>query len=429
MDKASQLIRAKRQAGYWLLGAAGLFIWLTVWQTVDPLMVNNTAIGLVKMMAEAALIGGLADWFAVSALFRPIPASKPIPHTNIVARNQQSIAVNLAQFVKDKFFHEQAVASLVSRSSPAKAMGLWLSQPANASRLAHYIADSLIGLLNIIDDTAIQKALRSTVERGLKKLPLAALLAGSLRIMTKDGRHQQLVDKLIDKLAGTLQSEETQALIAEKLNIWLKTEYRRLEKILPSAWLSEQGAGIAVSAISHTLQDINKDPQHPVRKALNQQIVRFIDGLETDPIVQQKLDDFRNRLLESEVLHNYLQRIWQDIHNWLSQDLAKRDGEVALRLTRLFNDSSTRLLAEPDLQQAVNHHFGVAARYIAPELAEFLTDHIRRTIEGWDASDMSRQIELNIGKDLQKVRINGTLVGGLIGGVLFTVEYVIGRVF
>ncbi len=427
MDKARQLSRAKRQAGLWLLGAAGLFICISVWQTLQPSLSHHTALGLIKMMAEAALVGGLADWFAVSALFRPIPAFKPIPHTNIVARNQRTIAANLAEFVKEKFFHEQAIESLVARSSPAKAMGLWLSQSNNAARLAHYVADSLTGLLNVIDDTPIQQALRRSVDRGLRKIPMAALLAGSLRVMTRDNRHQQLVDKLIDKLAGALQSEETQALIADKLNIWLKTEYRRLEKILPSGWLSEQGAAIAVSAVSHTLQDINNDPAHPVRQALNEQISRFIDGLETDPVAQQKLEDFRNRLLESEALHNYLQRIWQDIHQWLSDDLANADGQVVNRLSRLFSDTGARLLADKDLQAAVNHHIGVAARYIAPELAGFLTDHIRRTIESWDATDMARQIELNIGKDLQKVRINGTLVGGLIGGVLFTIEYAISQ--
>lgn len=427
MDKAAQLTRAKRQAGLWLLGAAGLFICISVWQTLQPALSDHTALGLVKMMAEAALVGGLADWFAVSALFRPIPSFKPIPHTNIVARNQHTIATNLAQFVKEKFFHVQAIESLVARSSPAKGMGLWLSQNDNAARLAHYVADSFTGLLNVIDDTPIQQALRRSVDRGLRKIPMAALLAGSLRVMTRDNRHQQLVDKLIDKLAGALQSEETQALIAAKLNVWLKTEYSRLEKILPSGWLSEQGAAIAVSAVSHTLQDINSDPAHPVRQALNEQISRFIDGLETDPAARQKLEDFRNKLLESEALQRYLLRIWQDIHAWLSDDLAKTDGQVAARLTRLFSEGGARLLADSDLQQAVNHHIGVAARYIAPELADFLTDHIRRTIESWDARDMARQIELNIGKDLQKVRINGTLVGGLIGGILFTLEYAISQ--
>ncbi|GGF55297.1 DUF445 domain-containing protein [Alteromonas lipolytica] len=427
MDKALQLHKAKRQAGGWLLAAAGMFIGLTVWQTVQPEMAGSTMIGLLKMMSEAALVGGLADWFAVSALFRPIPAFKPIPHTNIVARNQQAIADNLAQFVKEKFFHEQAIEALVARSAPAKALGLWLTEANNARRLSQYVADSLKGLLNVVYDEPIQQALRRSVERGLRKLPLAALLAGSLRLMTKDGRHQQLVNKLIDKLAAALQSEASQAVIADKLNGWLKTEYRRLEKILPSAWLSEQGAGIAVSAISHTLQDINDDPQHPVRLALNTQIERFIDDLESDEATAQKLDAFRNRLLESEALHQYLQRIWLDIHQWLMNDLAQPQGQVVTRLTVLFNDSGERLLADSTLQQAVNYHMGVAARYIAPELADFLTDHIRRTILGWDSAQMSRQIELNIGKDLQKVRINGTLVGGLIGGILFGLEYAIGQ--
>lgn len=427
MDKQLQLNQAKRQAGLWLLGAAGIFIGLSVGQTLQPAVANSVLAGLAKMMAEAALVGGLADWFAVSALFRPIPGFKPIPHTNIVARNQQTIAHNLAQFVKEKFFHEQAIAQLVERSTPAKALGAWLTQPDNASRLAHYAADSLTGMLHVIDDTPIQQALRRSIERGLSKLPLSALLAGSLRILTKEGRHQVLVNKLIDKLATALESEQSQALIAEKLNLWMKTEYTRLEKILPSGWLSEQGAGIAVSAISHTLKDINDDPEHPVRHGLNEQIKGFINNLENDIAMQQRLDAFRDRLLQSEALHLYLQRIWQDIHIWLTADLSSAEGEVAQRLGQVFQHSGERLLADENLQQAVNYHIGVAARYVAPEVADYLTNHIRRTIEGWDGAEMARQIELNIGKDLQKVRINGTLVGGLIGGVLFGLEYAIGH--
>ncbi|MDC8830782.1 DUF445 domain-containing protein [Alteromonas gilva] len=429
MDKALQLRRAKRHALLWLLGAALLFVALSVYQSLQPEAATVTWVPLLKMMAEAALIGGLADWFAVSALFRPIPAFKPIPHTNIVARNQSAIAQNLAQFVKDKFFHAAAIEVLVSKSEPAKATGHWLAQRHNAKRLARYVSDSLAGFLHILDDTPIQTALRRAVNRGLRKLPLASIVAGILRILTKNGRHQQIVNKLVDKLATALQSEESQALIAQKLTLWLKTEHSRLEKLLPSSWLSAQGAEIAVSAMSHTLQDINQDPQHPIRHALDEHINQFIDNLESDTRLQQQLEGFRDRLLESPALHDYLQRVWQDIHQWLSSDLSKTDGQVAARLTQFFVDCGERLNQDAALQQAVNHHFGVAARYIAPELAGFLTDHIRRTIEGWDAKEMSAQIELNIGKDLQKVRINGTIVGGLIGGALFGIGHVITLVF
>ncbi|NVK56578.1 MAG: DUF445 domain-containing protein [Alteromonadaceae bacterium] len=429
MDKELQLRRAKHHALLWLLGAALLFVVLSIYQTWQPEAAAVTWVPLLKMVAEAALVGGLADWFAVTALFKPIPSFKPIPHTNIVARNQSVIAQNLAQFVKEKFFHAAAIEVLVTKSEPAKAMGQWLAKQSNASRLARYVSDSLSGFLHILDDTPIQNALRRSVNRGLRKLPIASIVAGALRMMTKDGRHQQIVNKLVDKLATALQSEESQALIAQKLSLWLKTEHRRLEKLLPSSWLSEQGAEIAVSAMSHTLEDINNDSQHPIRHALDEQIDRFIDSLESDPRLQQQLEAFRDRLLESSALHDYLQRIWQDIHHWLANDLSTADGQVAERLTQLFVDSGERLNQDPALQKAVNHHVGVAARYIAPELAEFLTGHIRRTIESWNAEEMSKQIELNIGKDLQKVRINGTIVGGLIGGTLFGIERLIAFVF
>ncbi len=425
VTKAAQLKHAKRQALAWLIGAAIVFVGLTVLQTIAP---DNAAlwwVQLVKMISEAALVGGLADWFAVSALFRPIPALHPIPHTNIVANNQSVIAQNLAVFVKDKFFHNDAIETLVSGSHPARAMGEWLQQPSNAARLAKYITDSLAGLLHVIDDAPVREALHKGVHKALGHIELGAIVAGGVKVMTRDGRHQRLLNKLLDKLSESLQQETTQQFIAEKLTEWLKTEHRRLEKILPSSWLSEQGAGIAISALAHVLADVNRDPQHPIRVELNTQLTRFIDDLEHNADAHQKLNDFRDRLLNSETVGQYLNSIFAEMRQWLDSDIAAENGQIRTRLTKWLQASGTKLAQDKALQEAVDHHIGEAARYAAPEMADFLAGHIRKTIESWDAAQLSQQIELNIGKDLQKVRINGTLVGGLIGGLLFGIEQLI----
>lgn len=425
VHKAKQLSRAKRQATACLLVAACVFIAITVTQTFWPDVGGLWWLQLIKMISEAALVGGLADWFAVSALFRPIPSSHPIPHTNIVANNQTVIAQNLAEFVKDKFFHKDAIESLVSGSHPAKAVGNWLQHSANAERLAKYINDSLAGLLHVIDDKPIKAALHKGVHNALSHIELASIVAGSMKVLTKDGRHQRLLNKVINKLSETLQQDPTQQFIADKLTDWLKTEHRRLEKILPSGWLSEQGASIAVSALSHILADINRDPNHPIRVELNTQLDKFIGDLEHNEDAKQKLNDFRDRLIHSDTLAQYLNGIVTDIKLWLANDIASEDGHIRARLGRWLQTLGEKLTQDTQLQQAVDHHIGVAARYAAPEMAAFLAGHIRKTIESWDAAQLSQQIELNIGKDLQKVRINGTIVGGLIGGLLFGIEQLI----
>ena len=140
---------------------------------------------------------------------------------------------------------------------------------------------------------------------------------------------------------------------------------------------------------------------------------------------QQKLNNFRDRLLNSETVGQYLNSIFAEMRQWLVTDIAAENGQIRTRLTTWLQASGTKLAQDKALQEAVDHHIGEAARYAAPEMADFLAGHIRKTIESWDAAQLSEQIELNIGKDLQKVRINGTLVGGLIGGLLFGIEQLI----
>ncbi|MCU7555306.1 DUF445 family protein [Alteromonas sp. ASW11-19] len=426
MDKQLQLARAKRHALWWLCGAALLFICLSVVQTYQPGLQGSFWVGLIKMAAEAALIGGLADWFAVTALFKPIPARYPIPHTNIVASNKQAIADNLANFVREKFFNPAAIEALISSSQPAVGAGRWLQQPANAQRLARYLCDTFTGFIHIIDDAPVQKFILQAIKRGINKVELGPLAAGTLTVLTRKGRHQKVLDGVLHKLATMAQTDATQALIAEKLNQWLKTEHRRLEKLLPSQWLSEQGAQVAVSAMAGILADIDNDPDHPLRRAFDEQLQHFIAQLESDPAYLHKLEELRTGLLENETLHTYVGKIWQDVHGWLVADLAKPDGRSQQAVAGALQEIGTAILNDDALAAALDKHIAEAGRYMAPELADFLTGHIRTTINSWDEDDMAAQIELNIGKDLQKVRINGTLVGGLIGALLFIIERGIG---
>lgn len=426
MDKQKQLRTAKRQALIWLCAAAVVFVAITTLQVLFPAYHSSMTAGLIKMAAEAALIGGLADWFAVTALFKPIPARYPIPHTNIVARNKTAIAENLSGFVKEKFFNPVAIESLIASSHPARGAGRWLKQQQNADKLSRYICDTLAGFLHVFDDKPVKQFMLSAIRKGINKVDLGPLASGTLAVLTRDGRHQVVLDKLLHKLAVMSQAPETQDVIAGKLYQWLKTEHRRLEKILPSQWLSEQGANVAVKALADILADIDEDPAHPLRQAFDRQIVQFADQLESDPAYLQKLDDFRTQLLDNETLQQYLQAVWADVKQWLNDDLAGEEGKSHRVIASALCEIGNAIDNDAALANAIDTHIAEAGRYMAPELSDFLTGHIRKTIEGWDEKDMAQQIELNIGKDLQKVRINGTIVGGLIGGVLFFIEQGIG---
>lgn len=425
--KEQQLARAKRIALMWLLGAAALFIAATIGENAISLADWQTLIGFIKMTSEAALIGGLADWFAVTALFKPIPPRYPIPHTNIVAANKHTIAQNLSEFVQEKFFHAQAIAALVQESQPAQALSRWLKQPDNARRTARVCADVARGGLTLINDEKISRLFTTNLSKMLKRIDLSPLAGGTLEVLTREGRHQQLLDQMIAKAAALLQRPAAQRFITGKLHLWLKTEHRRLEKILPSAWLSKQGAQVATKAIISTIDDINEDPDHPLRKRFDAYVQQLINDVKHDPELAHKLNSLRDRMLDNTVLHSYITHILDDLYARLDADLSDPDSRIQAHMATLFQDMALTLDEKPDISASVNRYLTEAATYMGPQMSDFLTGHIKTTIENWDEQEMAEQIELNIGKDLQKVRINGTLVGGLIGGILFIIELGIGR--
>lgn len=425
LDKQNQLRQAKRFALLCLIIAASVFVASTVVQSYFPELANAHWLGLIKMASEAALVGGLADWFAVTALFKPIPARYPIPHTNIVASNKNIIAENLSQFVKEKFFHPEAIEQLISSSNPAKGAGRWLSNEQNAKRLSRFFCDALVGILRVLDDKPVKAFIGRTTERGLRQLDLKKLIATSLGAITRDRQHQVVLDKLLGKLSVTLGEPETQHYIADTLVVWLKTEHNRIEKLLPSTWLSEQGALIAVRAVSSILDDIYEDSEHPLRHSFDEQVHDFIYELEHSPLMEARIDAYREQVIDDPALKAYLQGTWEKLQSWLLKSLSEKEGAAESKVAAWLNELGITLSKDSDLASAFNQHIGEAGKYMAPELADFLTVHIRDTIKGWDEKEMAEQIELNIGRDLQKVRVNGTIVGGFIGAILYGVEFAI----
>ncbi|MCW8091417.1 DUF445 domain-containing protein [Alteromonas sp. ASW11-130] len=416
------LKRSKRRALGWLIGAASLFLLTSVLKQSALAVDYGFVIGLIKMSSEAALVGGLADWFAVTALFKPIPARWPIPHTNIVANNKSVIAENLSAFVKEKFFNPQAIEMLIAESKPAQGTARWLKVTVNAAKVSRYVSDLAAGALNVVDDKPIQAFLIAGFKRAIYRVDLGPLAGGTLNILTRDNRHQEILNQIIHRIATVCEHPDTQAMISLKLHEWMRTEHRRLEKFLPSAWLSEKGANIAVKAISSMIVDINEDPKHPVRTAFDDYLHEYIERVRQEPELAQKLDDLRAKLLENPSLHKYLTKIWDDLNGRIKQDLNEDNGHFRTHLTGALINLGKAIDSDPKLAASINRHIAEAGRYMAPELADFLTNHIQRTIESWDERDMAYQIELNIGRDLQKVRINGTLVGGFIGCLLYLTE-------
>lgn len=417
MEKLSELKRAKRLALSLLLIAAAAFI--TTLFLPQTFWVRG-----VKAIAEAAMVGALADWFAVVALFRRVPIPFISRHTAIIPRNKDRIGDNLGQFVQEKFLDTQSLVALIRRHEPALLIGNWFSQPDNARRVGQHLLQVMSGFLELTDDGRIQRLLKRAVHKAIDKVDLTQTSALMLESMTKNNRHQVLLDAIIHRLIALLQRESSREFIAAQIVHWLKTEHPRKAKLLPTEWLGDQSAEMVSNAVNTLLDDISHDRTHQIRQAFDRAMGKFIDNLKNDPEMAAKADNIKLYLKNDEAFNRYLGEIWGDLRQWLKADMQSDESRVKQRIASAGQWFGETLIADAGLRASLNEHLEQAAQRVAPEFAGFLTRHISDTVKSWDAKEMSQQIELNIGKDLQFIRVNGTLVGGTIGLILFLLSQI-----
>lgn len=412
MDKYQQLKRSKQLALALLLAAAATFI-ITLF-----LPANFWVLG-VKAIAEAAMVGALADWFAVVALFRRVPLPLIARHTAIIPRNKDRIGENLGRFVQEKFLDTDSLLALIRRNNPAQLLAQWLNAPGNADRVGRHLLQVMRGFLDLTDDARIQQFMRRAVHRALDKVDLTQSSAMILDSLTKNNRHQALLDAAIEQLLLLLHKPGTREFIALQIVRWLKREHPVKAKVLPTEWLGEHSATLVANAVDSILDDVARDQGHELRLGFNRAVQRLIDRLKSDPEMTARAESVKQWLKEDESLNRYIGELWQDLRAWLKRDLSSDDSRVQERVRLAALWLGETLLADEALRSSMNQHLEDAARSVAPEFAAFLTRHISDTVKSWDARDMSQQIELNIGRDLQFIRINGTLVGGTIGLLLY----------
>ncbi|WP_292975279.1 DUF445 domain-containing protein [Pantoea sp. UBA4549] len=412
MDKYQQLKRSKQLALALLLAAAATFI-------VTLFLPPNFWVLGVKAIAEAAMVGALADWFAVVALFRRVPLPLIARHTAIIPRNKDRIGENLGRFVQEKFLDTDSLLALIRRNNPAQLLAQWLNAPGNADRVGRHLLQVMRGFLDLTDDARIQQFMRRAVHRALDKVDLTQSSAMILDSLTKNNRHQALLDAAIEQLLQLLHKPGTREFIALQIVRWLQREHPVKAKVLPTEWLGEHSATLVANAVDSILDEVARDQGHELRLGFNRAVQRLIDQLKNDPEMAARAESVKQWLKEDESLNRYIGELWQDLRAWLKRDLSSDDSRVQERVRLAALWLGETLLADEALRSSMNQHLEDAARSVAPEFAAFLTRHISDTVKSWDARDMSQQIELNIGRDLQFIRINGTLVGGTIGLLLY----------
>ena len=406
---------AKRQALGLLLLVTAVFIATTV---VERGLVLNC----IKAIAEAAMVGALADWFAVVALFRR-PLGLPIPHTAVIARNQARIGRNLATFVRDKFLDVPSLVALIRRHDPADRLAQWLLAPGNSALLGHQATRLVSAALETVQDAQVERFIQKAARTLIGQIDLSRALAAVLDTLTHNGRHQALLDDVLAKLIELLQNEQTRAWVAQTIVAWLKKDHPRTEKLLPTDWLGDKGSAMLARALESVMADVAANPQHALRAQFDGVVQRFIERLRSDPEWERKGEEIRTWLQTDATVAGYVQTLWMDLRGALQRDLADADSVLARQVGKLGLWLGESLAGDAALRQSFNDRLERWVEGLAPDVSAFIAQHIEDTVRRWDTEEMTQLIELNIGKDLQYIRINGTVVGGLIGMVLFAVSH------
>jgi uncharacterized membrane-anchored protein YjiN (DUF445 family) len=387
-----------------LLGAASvLFVVARAAQDGRPW------VGYVRAFAEAAMVGALADWFAVTALFRH-PLGIPIPHTAIIANRKDQIGRSLGEFVQGEFLSRDVLVDRLAGLGVARRLGGWLSEPGNASRAGDAAADALHGLLEVLDDRDVQDALEHLVERRVRATPIAPVVGRAVDLAVEGGHHQRLLDSVLVAVRNFL--DDNRGVLREKLD-------RESPWWVPEP-IDDRIFAKIFDGVHSFLGEVAGHPEHEVRHALDDRIVAFADRLRTDPALVAKGEELKEELLAHPDFRAWLATLWAEIKRSLIVASADPASELRIRLDVGLARLGERLCTDAELQHKVDSWVERAVAHLAEEYRDEVAGLISSTVERWDADATSRKMELQVGRDLQFIRINGTLVGGLAGLVIHT---------
>jgi uncharacterized membrane-anchored protein YjiN (DUF445 family) len=372
----------------------------------------------LRAFCEAATIGALADWFAVVALFRR-PLGLPIPHTAIIPANKARIADNLAAFVRDHFLDSASLLERLRVFDPAARLGQWLSDPRQARVVAGTARTWALHALDLLDEQAVREAIHAFVVKRLGAWNAAQTAGEVFELLARDGRHHVLLDEALNRLAAYLHDEPVKARASALMVKYARKEWPRMAKAMnlvkPVDDIADSLADRLARALLDELHDVLAQPEHPLRRDYEAWIGSYVSRLRDDPALQGQVDIIKQRLIAHPQVREYVQGIWDEVRESLRRDLFSNESVLGKHLEQTLLALGRNLGADPELRHAINQHVLAGADRLAAGLREGITTHIAQTVKTWDEREFVNELELSIGRDLQYIRFNGMVVGGLIG--------------
>jgi uncharacterized membrane-anchored protein YjiN (DUF445 family) len=372
-------------------------------------------IGYVRATAEASMVGALADWFAVTALFRH-PLRLPIPHTAIIPRKKDQIGESLGTFVQENFLTRAVVEEKLSTIDVPGRLGAFLASPGRAERLSGDAAAALSALTELLRDEDLEPAVAALVERKLHETPAAPTLARVLELVVDGDRHQEVLSAALRLLSRFLEDNRLvfRAQLGDASPAWVPD------------WVDDRVFDRAFAGIQRFFDEVGSDPRHELRRSYDVRLRAYVEALRTDPETAARVESLKKELLEHPAVRTWSGSLWTNAKTAVLGAAADPGSELRARVTGLILQGAGLLEKDPTVRELVQRHAHSVAGYLVERFSGDVAELVSGTVARWDTDETSRRIELQVGRDLQWIRVNGTVVGGLAGLVIYTVAQLLG---
>ena len=370
------------------------------------------ALGWIRAFSEAAMVGALADWFAVVALFRH-PLGLPIPHTALIRKNQAAIAINISSFIVDNFLTRQILAKRLHSIRMADRFAEWLQE--NAGNLATMVVKQLPGLLPLLDRHSVEKVFQKQLAQWVDRIEVAPLLGKVLPQLLTPARLEQLLQEIIKFAQGTLRENAATVTESIRREIPIPDQIMGFPLHGIKDAVSQQVAQKVVEKVEATLNEVIDNPSHPIRHGIMHRIATFLEDLRTSEDYLAKGEELKREWLSDARLQSFAETLWRELEAFILSDTAAADSHIRAALTTLID----RVGAALRENEAFRVTFETGLCNLIAEVVEknsaTARTIIEETVNSWDAEEIGRKLELEMGPDLQFIRLNGTLIGGLVG--------------
>lgn len=405
----------KKQLRKYKTFATGLFVLMAAVFIVMTILEKNHSshwIGYVRAFAEAAMVGALADWFAVTALFHH-PLGLKIPHTNLIQNSKEKIGDNLGNFVVENFLAPENIRPYILKLKVSNFVGDWLSKNKNQEILIKETSEIFLNIILKLDDKSVIQFISKKINEMTSELKINQIVGNGLDYILEKNEHQKLITNLSKQIKNYVL--ENQEMVRDRVK---KESFTLIPKFVDDAIADKITKGL-----SDYFQEVERDENHSLRSEITLKIENFAEDLKTNDYWKEQFQEIKNSFFQEEKMISYASDIWKSIKKTLMEELSKENSALKNYFRKNLIQLSENLQNDEILQHKIDHWIRVTAyKYILRNTHQF-GNLISSTVGNWEGKELSQKLELEVGKDLQFIRVNGTIVGGLVGLLIYTIAH------